>query len=296
MSQTQSQEHSRIPIAASTWFITGIGRGLGRSIAEEVLRRGGRVAGTVRNLSHADQLKMQFAGRLWVGALDLSDLANVSTTFQAAVQHFGRVHAVVSNAAYSLLGAAEELELDAIRHIIDTNLIGSIELVRAAVVHMRRLGGGRILQISSGAGQASFPGLSLYCATKWGIEGFFESLAGEVADFGIQTTLVEPGTIRTNFGASGVLSPELDAYREGPVGMLRRMAVGGYTAPGDPAKMAKAIVDTFEAEHAPPRLALGPDVYGYIKAALTSRQEQLEAYRDVTMSTDCDDVTAASIR
>ena len=180
--------------------------------------------------------------------------------------------------------------LDAIRHIVDTNLIGSIELARAAVAHMRPLGGGRLVQISSGAGQASFAGLSLYCATKWGIEGFFESLAQEVADFGIKTTLVEPGTIRTDFGASGVLSAELDAYREGPVGTLRRMANGGYTAPGDPAKMAKAIVDTFEAKDAPPRLALGPDVYGYIKAALTNRLEQIEAYRNLTMSTDCDDV------
>lgn len=256
----------------------------------EVMRRGGRVAGTVRNLVQADQLQKQFPDQLWIRALDLSDLANISTTFQSAAKHFGRVHAVVSNAAYSLLGAAEELELDAIRHIVDTNLIGSLELARAAVAHMRPLGGGRLIQISSGAGQAAFAGLSLYCATKWGIEGFYESLAQEVADFGIQTTLVEPGTIRTDFGASGVLSPELDAYRQGPVGTLRRMAVAGYAAPGDPSKMAKAIVDTFDAENAPLRLALGPDVYGYIKGALTSRLEQMEAHKSLTISTDCDDV------
>jgi NAD(P)-dependent dehydrogenase (short-subunit alcohol dehydrogenase family) len=232
----------------------------------------------------------QFPDRLWIRELDLSDLANIPSTFHGAAGHFGRIHAVVSNAAYSLLGAAEELRLEAIRHIVDTNLIGSIELARAAVAHMRPLGGGRLIQISSGAGQSSFAGLSLYCATKWGIEGFFESLAQEVAAFGIQTTLVEPGTIRTDFGASGVLGPELHAYRDGPVGALRQAARNGYVAPGDPAKMAKAIVDTFEAEDAPPRLALGPDVYGYIKAALTSRMEQIEAYKHLTMSTDCDDM------
>src|SRR5262249_15760001 len=99
---------------------------------------------------------------------------------------------------------------------------------------------------------------------------------------------VEPGTIRTGFGDSGVLSPELDAYRDGPVGALRKLATDGYTAPGDPAKMAKAIVDTFEAEEAPLRLALGPDVYGYIKSALTRRLEQVEAQKAITMSTDCD--------
>jgi len=179
---------------------------------------------------------------------------------------------------------------------LDTNLIGSVELARAAVAHMRPLGGGRLIQSSSGAGQAAFPVLSLYCATKWGIEGFYESLAQEVADFGIQTTLVEPGTIRTDFGASGVLSPELDAYRQGPVGTLRRMATDGYAAPGDPAKMAKAIVDTFDAENAPPRLALGPDVYGYIKAALTSKLEQVEACKNLTMYTDCDDVQVVNIQ
>jgi NAD(P)-dependent dehydrogenase (short-subunit alcohol dehydrogenase family) len=296
MTQTQSQQTSRIPLSSSTWFVTGVGRGLGRSIAEELLRRGGRVAGTVRNLAHADELKNEFQDRLWIGKLDLSDLANIGTTFQAAVEHFGRVHAVVSNAAYTVLGAAEELQPDAIRRIVDTNLLGSIELARAAVAHMRRLGGGRLVQISSGAGQAGFAGLSIYCATKWGIEGFFESLAPEVAPFGIQTTLVEPGTIRTGFGDSGILSPELDAYRDGPVGMLRKMAKDGYTAPGDPAKMARAIVDTFEAENAPMRLALGTDAYGYIKAALTGRLEQIEARKSVTMATDCDDFETANIR
>jgi hypothetical protein len=98
------------------------------------------------------------------------------------------------------------------------------------------------------------------------------------------------GTIRTDFGASGVRNPELDAYREGSVGMLRRMATAGYAAPGDPAKMAKAIVDTLEAGTAPRRLALGPDEYGYIKKSLTNRLEQLEAHKSLTMSTDCDDV------
>jgi NAD(P)-dependent dehydrogenase (short-subunit alcohol dehydrogenase family) len=279
-------------VSSSTWFITGINRGLGRSIAEEVMRRGGRVAGTVRNLGSVDELKEKFPDQLWAGELDLSDLANIQNVFSSAVRRFGRIHAVVSNAGYSLLGAAEELELDAIRHIVDTNLIGSIQLARAAVAHMRPFRAGRIIQISSGAGQSGFPGLSLYCATKWGIEGFFEALAQEVAGFGIGTTLVEPGAIRTDFGTSGVLSRELEAYREGPVGMLRQMALTGYVAPGDPVKMASAIVDTFEVKEAPARLALGPDVYGYISTALSARLEQLDANKAVTMSTDCDAVEA----
>jgi NAD(P)-dependent dehydrogenase (short-subunit alcohol dehydrogenase family) len=289
MSAGKPNPSFKISISSSTWFITGVNRGLGRSIAEAVLQRGGRVAGTVRKLADADSLQKRFGDQLWLGELDLSNLAKIETTFKAAVEHFGRIHAVVSNAAYSLLGAAEELELDAMRHIVNTNLVGSIQLARAAVAHMRPLGGGRIIQISSGAGQAGFPGLSLYCATKWGIEGFFESLAQEVAGFGIATTLVEPGTIRTDFGSSGILSSELEPYREGPVGMVRQMVKSGYVAPGDPVKMAGAIVDTFEADVPPVRLALGPDVFGYIQTALTARLAQLEAYKDVTMSTNCED-------
>jgi NAD(P)-dependent dehydrogenase (short-subunit alcohol dehydrogenase family) len=278
-------------ITNSTWFITGIGCGLGRCIALEVLRRGARVAGTVRNLAHVSDLQQQFPNHFWAGELDLADLANIATVFQAASDHFGgTINAVVSNAGYSLLGAAEELEPAQMRHIIDTNLLGSIELARVAVAHMRQNPGGkrRLIQISSGAGQCGFPGLSLYCATKWGIEGFYEALAPEIAPFGIHATLVEPGTIRTGFGSSGVLGREIEAYREGPAWMMRRAAETGYTAPGDPAKMAKVIVDTFEMPTPPMRLTLGPDVYGYIQTALTTRLQQLEACKAVTMSTDCD--------
>ncbi|HYZ84836.1 MAG TPA: SDR family NAD(P)-dependent oxidoreductase, partial [Bryobacteraceae bacterium] len=105
MSERTLQTPSRIPISSSTWFITGVGRGLGRNIAQEVMQRGGRVAGTVRNRTHAEELRKEFPDHLWVAELDLADLATVAKTFRRAVEHFGRVHAVVSNAAYSLLGA-----------------------------------------------------------------------------------------------------------------------------------------------------------------------------------------------
>src|ERR1044071_8515366 len=106
MNNTHLQTVSRIPVSSSTWFITGVGRGLGRSIAEEVMQRGGKVAGTVRNLAHADELKKRFSNQLWIGQLDLSDLANIAHTLQAGAEHFGPAHPVVSNAAYRLPGAA----------------------------------------------------------------------------------------------------------------------------------------------------------------------------------------------
>jgi len=166
-----------------------------------------------------------------------------------------------------------------------------VEVARAAVAHMRPLGGGRLLQVSSSAGQAAFAGLSLYCASKWGVEGFIESLAQEVAGFGIQTTLVQPGTIRTGFGSAGVLSPAMEAYRESPAGMMRRMSEQGYVAPGDPAKMAKAVVDSYEAAVAPPRLVLGADAYAYLNGAISRRLEEVQLYKNE--ETDCDEAPEA---
>jgi len=248
-----------------------------------------------RNLTHADELKNRFPDQLWIGKLDLSDLANVRKAFQAAVDYFGRVHAVVSNAGYSVLGAAEETPVRRDPAHRGYESARAIELARVAIAHMRALGGGRLVQISSGAGQAGFAGLSIYCATKWGIEGFFELLRR-------RWSLWNPDdACRAGYDPDGVWrirrsQPGVGSLSRRPVGILRKMASDGYTAPGDPAKMAKAIVDTFEAEHPPMRLALGPDVYGYIKAALTSRLEQIEAQKGVTMATDCDDIETAKIR
>ncbi len=149
-----------------------------------------------RVAAHVDELKKQFPDQLWIGELDLSDLANIANTFRAAVQHFGR--AVASNAGYSLLGAAEELQLDAIRHIVDTQS-HRVNRTGAGNCGADTLGGGRLVQVSSGAGQAAFSrsiappsGASRVSSTRY--------IAQEVADFGIQTTLVEPGTIGQTLG------------------------------------------------------------------------------------------------
>lgn len=275
-------------ISSSVWFVTGVGRGLGRCIAEEILRLGGKVAGTVRRREQVRDLLAEYGSdRLWIRELELSDAEAAARVFGEAVAQFGTVDVAVNNAAYSVLGAAEEVSLEDIRGILDTNLVGSIAVARAAVAHMRARGtGGRLVQVSSSAGQAGFGGLSLYCASKWGIEGFVEALSQEVAGFGIQTTLVEPGTIRTGFGSSGVVSEEMAAYRDTPSGRMRRMAESGYVAPGDPVKMARAIVATYEMANPPARLALGTDAYQYVKGALTARLAQLEASREVAFSTD----------
>jgi len=139
----------------------------------------------------------------------------------------GRIDVVVNNAGYRLFGAAEEVSDDQIRHQIDTNLIGSIQVIRAALPHLRAQGGGRILQVSSEGGQIAYPNFSLYHATKWGIEGFVEAVAQEVAPFNIECTIAEPGPAKTSFGGGLVSPPLMDVYEHTPAGEMRRAMTAG---------------------------------------------------------------------
>lgn len=202
---------------------------------------------------------------------------------------------MVSNAGYGLFGAAEEISDEQILRQINTNLIGSIQVARAAIPHLRAQGGGRIIQLSSMGGQIAFPTLGLYHATKWGIEGFFEAVHQEIAAFGIQVTLVEPGSARTNFGGSSADRGQiLEVYDKTAVGDLRRaFAAGQFPVPGDPAKIACAIIASADAEKAPYRLILGSDAYQLVHQALSTRLAALEAQKELAYSTDAEDAIGA---
>ena len=155
----------------------------------------------------------------------------------------GRIDVVVSNAAYGLFGAAEEVTDAQIRHQLDTNLVGSIAVIRAALPHLRAQGGGRVLQVSSEGGQTASPNFSLYHASKWVTEGFVESVAQEVAPFGIAFTLVEPGPARTGFGQGLVSPPPMAVYDDTPAGAVRRaVAEWSLAIYGDPVKMVRAAI------------------------------------------------------
>jgi NAD(P)-dependent dehydrogenase (short-subunit alcohol dehydrogenase family) len=195
---------------------------------------------------------------------------------------------VVSNAGYGLMGAAEEMRDEQVRHQIDTNLVGSIQLVRASLPHLCAQGGGRILQLSSMGGQVAFPGGSLYHATKWGIEGFIDAVAQEVAVFGIGCTLVEPGGARTDFRhRSAQLAPKLDAHGVSPSRMVNRiLADTSQPSPGDPARMVEVMIASVDQEPAPRRIALGSDAYQVMRAQLSARLAALEPRRDLAFSMD----------
>ncbi|BCL25266.1 SDR family oxidoreductase [Streptomyces aurantiacus] len=279
-----------------TWFITGTSSGFGRHLTEQLLARGDRVAATARRPESLDDLAARYGSRLWRSRLDVTDTTELREVVDRAFAELARIDVVVSNAGYGLFGAAEELTDEQIDRQIATNLTASIQLARAATGHLRRQGGGRYIQIASIGGQVAFPAMSLYHATKWGIEGFWESAAAELAPFGIGVTLVEPGVSRTNFGAGGsVLGAPLPEYADGPSGQLRAILSGELPplpAPGDPAKIAAAIIASADRTEAPLRLTLGSDAYALATAALRGRLEALEAGRGLAHSTDADDVTA----
>lgn len=161
----------------TTWFITGTSSGFGRILSERLLARGDRVAATLRKPEALDDLKARYGEHLWVAPLDVTDTAAIRNVVDQAFSDLGRIDVIVNNAGYALFGAAEEVTDEQIRRQLETNLVGSIQVVRAALPHLRAQGGGRILQMSSEGGQISYPNFSLYHASKWGVEGFIEAVA-----------------------------------------------------------------------------------------------------------------------
>jgi NAD(P)-dependent dehydrogenase (short-subunit alcohol dehydrogenase family) len=273
-----------------TWFITGTSSGFGRAMTEKLLARGDRVAATLRKADALDDLKARHGDRLWIAGLDVTDTDAVRRVVDRAFAELGCIDVVVNNAGYGLFGAGEVLGDDQIRHQIDTNLIGSIQVIRAALPHLRAQGGGRILQVSSEGGQIAYPNFSLYHATKWGIEGFIEAVAQEVAPFHIEFTIAEPGPSRTDFGRGLVTAPTMDVYDDTPAGDVRRaIASGAFAVKGDPDKMAQAMMDCVEISPAPWRLVMGSGSYTGIRSALAGRIAALDAQKDIALSTDADD-------
>jgi NAD(P)-dependent dehydrogenase (short-subunit alcohol dehydrogenase family) len=274
-----------------TWFITGASSGLGREMTQQLLTQGHKVVATIRRAEALMQLKQAFGERLDVVMLDLLKPESIRPAVDSAFQRHGRIDVIVSNAGYGLFGAAEELMNEEIDRQVATNLTGSIHLIRAVLPLLRKQGGGRIVQVSSEGGQIAYPGFSLYHATKWGIEGFIESVAQEVASFGIDFIIAEPGPTGTNFGANLVRAEPMDAYQQTAAGAVRRaVSDGSFEIKGDAARTVAAIISAAESETPPLRLALGSTAYSSISQALSTRLSALEAQREVANSADRQDL------
>jgi NAD(P)-dependent dehydrogenase (short-subunit alcohol dehydrogenase family) len=275
-------------MAQRTWFITGVSSGFGRQLTEQLLERGDRVIGTVRDTGKVADLLERYHETYRAELLDVTDTAAIHEVLERSFSELGRIDVIVSNAGYGLFGAAEELSDEQVEHIVATNLVGPIQLIRAALPHLRAQGDGRVIQISSYGGQVAFAGNSLYHATKWGIEGFKESVAQEVAPFGIGMTIVEPGGARTEFRyGSAQVAQLLPVYDQTPAhSFLKMLDPKNGPAPGDPARMAARIIESVDVEPAPLRMVLGSQALESTLATLRKRIEGFEAQTALAASTD----------
>ncbi|RQH11237.1 SDR family NAD(P)-dependent oxidoreductase [Bradyrhizobium sp. RP6] len=272
---------------SKTWFISGSSRGLGRAIVEAALTTGDRVLALARDPAPLEPLLERFGERLRLATLDVTDEAAAQAAVGLAVQTFGGVDVVVNNAGYGDLGSVEDTSLTTFRHQIEVNLIGTIIVTKAAIPVLRRQHRGHIVQVSSVGGRIGAPARAGYSAAKWGIEGFSESLAREMALIGVSVTIVEPGGFRTGFAraahAAGEGRPEYDAVVGAAVRMQRDY---DGRQPGDPAKAAAVVLKLVDMDRPPLRIALGSDAVNAIAAADKLRLEELETWRALSVSTD----------
>jgi NAD(P)-dependent dehydrogenase (short-subunit alcohol dehydrogenase family) len=282
---------------SEVFLITGSSRGLGRAITEAALEAGHRVAATARRPEQLDDLAARYGDQLATIALDVTDYDAATRAVQQTVETFGRLDVVVNNAGYADLASVEDMTIDAFRAQIDTNLLGVVNVTKAALPVLRRQGSGHIIQVSSLGGRIANAGLSAYQAAKFAVGGFSEALAQEVAPLGIKVTVLEPGGMRTDWAGSSMTIPPISEPYSQTVGALASIMHGGsgQEPAGDPAKVADVLLQVAAMDEPPLRLLLGSDAVTYAKAAAQARADADAAWRELSATTDHDDVTAAAL-
>ncbi len=274
--------------AGRVWFVTGASSGFGRAISEEVLDHGDRLVATGRDVEAIQTLVKDHPERGMALRLDVTDPGAARAAVREATARFGRVDVVVNNAGYGHVGAVEELSDAELRQQLEVNLFGVINTTRAALPKMREQRSGHLVQMSSLNGVEGLAGAGYYAASKFAVEGLSESLADEVAHLGIKVTIVEPGPHRTRFLSerSTKLSEPIADYAES-VGQTRQvLAEMDGNQPGDPARAARAIRQTVDADDPPRRLPLGQMALDDIRAKLTAQLAELDAWADLSATSD----------
>ncbi|WP_184546500.1 oxidoreductase [Mucilaginibacter sp. FT3.2] len=272
------------------WFITGSSRGLGRSLTAAVLAKGDKVAATARNPAQLKDFEDQYPGQLLAIQLDVTNQEQINAAIKNTIQHFGRIDVLVNNAGFGITGAVEAFTNEQVSSQLDTNLRAPIAITRAVLPYMRKQRSGHILQISSIGGRVGSGGVSVYQAAKFGLSGFSEGLAQEVAPLGIKVIVIEPGGFRTDWaGDSMTYAKEIEGY-EDTVGKRAEFFKSGDFVPlGDPDKAAKVMVDIVEHPQPPLHLILGSEGLVIVKASETAKMAELEKWAEVSRSTDHDE-------
>jgi NAD(P)-dependent dehydrogenase (short-subunit alcohol dehydrogenase family) len=275
----------------NVWFVTGASKGLGLSLVKQLLKDGYKVAATSRSVADLKQAVSEHENFLPL-AVNILDEENVAQAVTGTVAKFGSIDVVVNNAGYGLIGALEEASDSEARKNFDVNVFGSLNVIRKALPYMRQQQSGHILNIASiGGFTGAFPGFGIYCATKFAVHGFTESLAAEVKPFGIHATVVSPGYFRTNFLNDSSLNVPQNPIKEyqlvRDVQNAHENDINNNQA-GDPDKAAVAMIAVTNMEQPPVHLFLGPDAYNLAEVKIKAVQADLEAVREIATATNFD--------
>ncbi|WP_047487196.1 SDR family NAD(P)-dependent oxidoreductase [Terriglobus sp. TAA 43] len=270
---------------SKVWLITGSSRGLGRAIADAVLKSGDRLIATARQVDTLNKLVQTYGDQVVPLTLDVGDSDAAQRAVAFAVEHFGSIDVLVNNAGYGTISSLEDMEIADFRAQIETNLLGTVYTTKAAIPFMRKQGRGHIIQFSSVGGRIGALGRTSYSAAKWGVEGFSEALAKEVAPLGINVTIVEPGGFRTDFAAEPIAA--IQAAYESTIGVAARFQSDYHgKQPGDPMLAAKAVIEIASMDQPPLRLPLGSDAVKAIEQSDRERLTAIENWRYLSVSTD----------
>lgn len=268
------------------WLITGAGRGMGVDITKAALATGHKVVATGRNTDKVSKAIGE-AQDLLVVKLDVTNPSDAESAVKAAVDKFGRIDVLVNNAANFVAGFFEELTQEQIGQQLQTSLIGPMIVTRAVLPVMRRQRSGHIISISSTAGLTSFDFCSAYSASKFGLEGWMQALQSEVAPFGIHTTIVNPGFFRTELlteESTNYADHSIDDYHERRMQQMQFWKGANGKQSGDPAKLAQALMTIVSEKHPPLRFIAGADAIGTAEQVIATLQQQINAYRELSVS------------
>jgi NAD(P)-dependent dehydrogenase (short-subunit alcohol dehydrogenase family) len=275
---------------SKVWLVTGSANGLGRDIAEAVLASGDRLLATARDPQRLNDLVEQYGEQVHTAPLDVADEAAAKAAVAKAIDVFGRLNVVVNNAGYGDMAPFEQVSSERFHALVDTNFFGVVSMTRAALPIMRKQKSGYIFQISSVGGRLATPGSASYHAAKWAVGGFTETIAQEVAAFGVKVCAIEPGGMRTNYGNRATTNiPTLLPEYESSVGVLIKTleAYWGHET-SDPAKVAQVILQLATKEELPTHLLLGSDAVQYARFAQDKREADAREWLSVSVSTDAE--------
>ena len=269
------------------WLITGSGSGLGRDIAQAVLKAGGIVVAGARRPEVLASLRDEYGERLLPVVLDVRNEGEAHAAVSKAVEAYGRLNVLVNNAGYQFNAPFEQISSEQFRDVVETCLFGVVHMTRAVVPVMRRQRQGYIFQVSSIGGRVTMAGNSPYHAAKWAMGGFSDSLADEVAPFGVKVCTLEPGGIKTDFRrrASETLPPLLPDYEASVGPVYRRMADQGSPSENEPERIAHLLISLSQADSVPKRLILGKAAKTYVEQVEAARADEMNANRALTLST-----------